>query len=215
MIKQMLVAFAAVLSMHCAYASPINIVTNGDFSASTGPLATGWAQAPDPDFGQFVATTDPTDPGNLRHGGHVFTDGAFNVPGVLSQLLTTVIGAHYSLSFDAQIVRDDASTDPLVAFVRASFNGVQLFNITTGINSWGSYSTLDLIATSTSTWLEFDNSNSLNYNILDNIVVTRTDTPPTDPGTPPTGVPEPTSVALLLLGLGLLARREARAHMRA
>lgn len=212
MIKHLLVGFAAALGMQWALATPLNIVVNGNFSASSGALATGWTQQADPAPGyeQYIGI-DTTDPADLRHGGNVFFDGAFGSTGVLSQQLTTVVGGHYTISFDAALVRIDASGDVLADFFSASFGGNALFSVTDVVMDWTSHS-FDVIAMGTSTLLEFQNRNSLNFNLLDNVSVIRTDVdpPPVDPGTPPTSVPEPTSVALLMLGLGLMARRQGR-----
>ena len=195
--------FVLGLSAQCALASPINIVTNGNFEA--GNLS-GWTAVPDPDplGGQFVGSDFSFSP--APHGGMVFKDAAFNVVGTISQTLATTAGAVYKLEFDLQ--RFDTNNGDIDNFAQVSFSGAVLLQQTNVGGDWTHFVFANLTAGGPSALLSFGNRNYWDYNQLDNISVVKTSP---DDAPPPGNVPEPGSAVLILAALGLLGwtRRKA------
>ena len=199
----------AGLGVQCALASPINLVANGDFELGGAANVPGWVMAPDPASialgGQSVAPDFSFSP--APHGGKVFVDMAYDQVGLLSQLLTTTAGAVYTLEFDLQ--RFDTSGGDVDNYFKVLFNGVQLLQETNVGADWTHFVFSGLTAGGATTWLEFGNRNFWDFNALDNVTVVQTSRDPGDPNDP-RDLPEPTTAAILALGLGLLARAHRR-----
>jgi hypothetical protein len=211
MVKRTLAALLLLfgLGLQGAFATPTNLVVNGDFELGGPGSVPGWTMAPDPASlgigGQSVAPDFSFSP--TPHSGKVFIDMAYEQVGLLSQLLGTTAGAVYTLEFDLQ--RFDTSGGDIDNYFRVMFNGVQLMQETNVGADWMHFSFAGLTASGASTLLEFGNRNYWDFNALDNVSVVQTSRDPNDPGDP-RDLPEPGTAAMLALGLGLLARAHRR-----
>lgn len=171
-------AFASALLLCALPTMAASIVANGDFE--TGDL-TSWTQTGDTGF-TGVNTASP------HSGTYSAYFGSLN-PSFLTQDLTTVIGQTYQLTFYLQ--NNGAGTNSF----SVSFNGVTLTSLSNQsafaytLESFGG-----LVATSTTTTLQFSLMNSDSYWRLDDVAVNLV----------PSGVPEPGTFSLLLAGLGTL-----------
>lgn len=198
--------FVLGLGMQFALAGPVNLVINGDFELGGLGNIPGWTLAPAP--GGQLQTVLADSIGPAPHGGKVFFDPAGDTGiGHISQLLTTVIGATYKVTFDLQ--RFDTNNGDVHNFAQVMF-GTQLLFEQTDVGADWLFKTFDVTATSASTLLQFGNSNIWDYNQLDNVSVIQTSADAVPPD--PTNVPEPASAALMIAALGLLGwtrRRQA------
>ena len=162
--KKLLCAFAMFTISATASA---NIVKNGDFSSGG---------------------TDWTLTGNLGFSGfnNMWDDGAMGSDAWLNQVIPTIAGETYSISFDTLITWGNMAV---------ALDGNQFFSTP---NS-GHFDLFAVAATNNAT-LSFITHNDPGYNHLDNVVVERV----------VKDVPEPASLALVglgLAGLGALRRR--------
>jgi hypothetical protein len=185
------------LSAQALWATPIELVVNGNFE--TGTLA-GWTQSGLTGY-QTVNTDNFGTP--LAHGGFVFSEGADTSKGYISQMIATMAGATYTLKFDLQRLDTRGPGDgALVNFEEVTFGGVTVFSqANVADNDWMSFSFNNLAGTGGLLELKFAGQNFYNYNQLDNISLLAN---AVDPGPPGPSVPEPASIATLLLGLGAL-----------
>jgi hypothetical protein len=147
-----------------------NLVSNGDFSAN----GSNW-----------------TITGNTGHSSFpgYWQDGAVGSDAWLSQIIGTIAGDTYSISFDTTVGWGRMAV---------ALNGTQFFSTPTS----GHFAT-SFVASSNNATLSFITRNDPGFNALDNVVVDRTGG----------AVPEPASLTLIglgLAGLGALRRKRQR-----
>ncbi len=166
-----------------------NLVTNGDFESSDLNL-TGWTVS---NGAQILPSTAPVIDGNVSA-----QLGDTPSPGTLSQVLPTINGTTYTISFLLQNFDNFSSNsfavtfggDTLLALTNAGPDNAPVpesFTDTPGANAT----------------LAFTDTNDNSFWLLDDVVVTPVQT----------GVPEPSTIALIgggLLITGLAARRRRR-----
>ncbi len=180
-----------------AGAAQANLVTHGDFE--TGDL-TGWTTSAGANIG--VSATPALD-GNFS----AQLGDPSSAPGTLSQLLTTTPSTTYSITFLLQN-QDSANSNSFIAmFGTDVLTGGSLSDPLPASNALGDptpvFESFTDTATSSSTLLSFIESNDNSTWVLDDVVVTPVQT----------GVPEPSTIALIgggLLITGLVARRRRR-----
>ena len=183
--------FVALTLLAASASASANLVTNGDFENQPFNIATisGWA-----------ITGDTSDVVNRDDGGsnHYFRAGGG--PTYLSQTLATSAGGHYNLSIDLMVSNPGANSN---IFVDILFGGQLVKTVTdTSIlgSGWQNFTLTDLVATGAGTVLTIESQNGGAWNYADNISVN---------GIP---APEPDTLALMALGLGVLGfarRRQA------
>lgn len=190
-----LLAVVAVVLCICLSASTTfaqNLVNNGSFE--TGDF-TGWTTGGNFEFTQVVSGPFSAYSG-AEDGNFYVTMGPVGADGTLSQTLTTVAGAQYTLSFWFGSVGDNPSD------FSVSWDGTNLLSLTnpnTGAN-WTNF-TFQVTGTGSDT-LTFAFRDDPAYLALDNISVTENSGQ---------SVPEPSSFLLLgtgVLALGGIARRK-------
>jgi hypothetical protein len=150
---------AALLCTVAWNAKAVNIVNNPGFE--TGDF-TGWT------------VNDPSNFTNVgsnplfAHSGNFHANlGAQGLTGSLSQSLTTVAGTSYTLSF--WLANDSATTPNSFA---AFFNGVQVFALTNAaVFGYTQFTIAGLVATGSSTVLDFRYRHDADFFRLDDISV--------------------------------------------
>lgn len=177
-----------------AAAAPVELVTNGDFE--TGTFA-GWTKSGNTGLSDVVSNTATS------NQTFVWRSGATGSPAYISQALATTAGALYTLSFD---VFNSATSN---ATFEADFNGSVVFSFSNEAHNWTHHVFANLLATGSSTELRFGARNDPSFTRLDNVSVVEV-----APAVAPAAVPEPSSLALAAVGMGLLGcgrKRRAKA----
>jgi hypothetical protein len=195
------IAFCLFVAVPQSKAAGCGLVTNCGFE--TGDF-TGWTLSGNDVPGELnnlygVEGTDPLD-GIAPFAGsyQAFIGDLTSNATTLSQDLTTVTGATYTVSFWA--AQDTTPTTQYGNELDASLGSGALDLSNVSIEGYTHYTFTD-VATSTSTVLSLTVGNGLGEFLLDNIAVSETAPPPT---------PEPPAWMLLLTGmagLGLLHKR--------
>ncbi len=159
-----------------------DLITNGGFESGD---FSGWTVTPAGDGGGEVFVIPlAAHSGNFGAAfGAVLSD-----LDSISQTFVTVPGSFYDLSFFYEVRKDEASPDN--AF-RVLFGGVVVYENLNAAPSFGELS-FHLVATSSSTTLEFQGRNAPSFDFLDDVSLNAS------------SVPEPENAALILLGLGLI-----------
>ena len=191
-------ALAAVASG--ASAGPVtsefgpNLVTNGSFENTSAIAGSGWTVSGafiSEGFDYFIDTS----PADAESGTHSFAGGAIGDVGFISQNLATTIGQHYNIHLWLANLSGFADGTA----IQVLWGGIPVYSATDILGFNYRQIVIDPIATASSTALRIglrDDSFFLN---VDNISVRAV------------AVPEPTTLALLLGGIGIagLARRRA------
>jgi len=153
-----------VLLIATARPTSANLIVNGDFE--TGTFA-GWTTTPAPvgsDFG-----VGPVPPAHDTLGAFFGATGAdFDS---ISQTFVTTPGATYHLTFFYEIV--EPGSPPNNGF-RVLFNGVVIFENLNAISGFSPFSFPNLVATGSTTTLEFQGRNVLGFDYLDDVDPTPT-----------------------------------------
>jgi choice-of-anchor C domain-containing protein len=181
---------AAAISLTAFGAQANELVTNGSFESITGSNPVGTyrkVNAGETDIVGWTVGGTSVDIINSAYGaisGNSIDMLGSPGPGSLSQMLSTVVGQTYVLSFDLSYnggTYKDIGVS-LAGGAQTFFTGGSPFN----------HHTLQYTATSASTQLAFFSTGDANYSgaVLDNVSVA--------------AVPEPETYAMLLAGLGLM-----------
>jgi hypothetical protein len=201
---------AALMGASAAHA---NLLTNGSFESggfvnqgsdtmspvSGSTVITGWTVVTD-----TTAWIGPTNPFGLHASdGDYFLDLTNYQPGApfagVTQTITTIPGATYSLSFDLGGSNFWGRPDGIVASAAGSSSTFMTPN--TGTNNDWYHETMTFVATSSATLVDFQGEAGINYIGLDNASVDLVSIG---------AVPEPGSLALMVTGLMALAAGAGR-----
>jgi len=211
-------ALALAAAMGAAAAAHANLLVNGSFengafvnqgNDTMSPLVgstaiTGWAVVTD-----TTAWIGPNNPFLLAASdGSYFLDLTNYQEGPpfagVSQAITTIPGAVYSLSFDLGSSNHWGRPDSLTA--SAGGASQTFLSPSTGTNNDWTHESMQFTATGATTTVLLQGASGFNYIGLDNVDVELLSLP---------AVPEPETWALLLGGIGVLAGRVRRASRQA
>lgn len=161
-----------------------DLVANGGFE--TGNLS-GWTPS-GPDYGVGVDNYS-SDVHSGVYGVYFGSDinNSPNLASTLSQTLATTNGQKYTLSF----YLSEYQADAIDGYFNVSVGGTQLFNLVDVLQQDMTLYSVDFVAASSSTVLQFQNYNAPGFYGLDDVSVVA-------------AVPLPATLTLLLSGLSLL-----------
>jgi VPDSG-CTERM motif len=188
-----ILALVSLLGLGITQSARANLINNGDFE--TGDFA-GWTVTnaangsgifvdhgffpnPDTTFGAYFGATD-----------HQFD--------TISQTFATTPGAHYDLSFFYEVLFTDQMADNHFVVL---FNGVNIFDNLNANPGYVTFTFNNLLATGSSTTLEFEGFNTPWYDFLDDVSVN-----PSVEGVPDAGSTLPL-LGFALLGVAALRRK--------
>ena len=190
-----LICVLAAAIASAASAGPItsefgpNLVTNGSFEATSGITGSGWTPSGfvSEGFDYFI----DTNPADAESGTHSFAGGAIGGLGFISQNISTVVGGRYNI----HLWLADLSGFSDGTAIQVRWGGNVVYSATDILGFGYRQIVIDPIATSASTVLSIGLQDDSFFLNVDNISVR--------------AVPEPTTLALLLGGLGAagLSRR--------
>ncbi|WP_338846455.1 PEP-CTERM sorting domain-containing protein [Massilia sp. W12] len=183
------IVFAALLASAFSAQAATELVVNGDFE--TGTFA-GWTRSGNLSLNDVIKNTVTS------NRTWVWRNGATGSVGYISQVLNTIAGQRYTLSFD--VYNTATSTDPNKVTFNAMFGDNEVYSVKNTALNW-SHITLDVLATSNATELKFGARNDPSFFRMDNVSVQA-------------AVPEAETYAMLLAGLGvmgMIARRRKAA----
>lgn len=195
-LRNLFACLVLALTAQGAMAAP-ELLVNGTFE--TGDFS-GWLQSGD--TGTQTISGDTI--GGTLHSGSIFSDGAYPGPGYLSQSIVTTAGTLYTLQFDLK--RWDAGNrgpgDATDNYAEVMFGGQTLLASTNIAGDWVHFTFNDITVAGGPTLLRIGSTNLYDYNQWDNFSLIAAGVIVDDPadGT----VPEPASLAIVLLGLGVL-----------
>jgi hypothetical protein len=185
--KKFIIGFAlALMSVMAQAATPL--VINGNFENGL----TGWTQGGDTKFQKVVGPQD---------GNHAFSDGAIgnNGYGYLSQLINTVAGTHYDLTFDLRGVPTPNGVNHSEVVFGSLVTGSVQDNFSFPLAQRFTFT--NLLATGNSTLLQFAAASSKSFVLIDNVSLQVS------------AVPEPMTYLMVLIGLGLITLvKRRRSH---
>lgn len=189
--KKLALAIATTVGLGVGTAHA-NLVTNGGFE--TGDT-TGWLVMAPPG-GWFVGATGP------YNGAYYASTGCVNEYCNMSQMLNTVAGQTYDLSF---AFNPGAGVTISGADTKVYWNNLVVADVGLGSPGWTVYTVRGLLASSSWTRLLFSGYQNPAWNGVDDISVNVAAV------APPVTVPEPDTLALLgLAGLGLAISRRRK-----
>lgn len=191
--RSLIFASVALVSLNCVAPACAQSILNGGFE--TGDL-TGWTQ-----FGNPGGTSVMVCGGGCAQSGMFGVNlGAVGTPGGIEQTLATTAGQTYQVFF--WLLNHGGSPSSFTA----NFGGTTLLALTDPPAFGYTPYSMNAVATSSSTLLQFGARNDPAYFSLDSVSIQSV-----------TGsVPEPSAWALMLLGFGALgvAMRRAKATAR-
>jgi hypothetical protein len=201
------VFFAAVALAAPALAS--NLLTNGDFEASTDPVTTppGWTNVGHSDgVINYDIGPVPAYDGSYFYDLGGYGDASGPVGDGIEQAVATVVGSHYTLTFGLSS-EDVAGLSELTVNIGSLATVYPLTSAGTYFLKGFSTQTIDYVATSTSTLISFietlNTSGGNNDPMIDGVIFD---------GASGSGTPEPASWALMLGGFGLTGYALRRRH---
>ena len=187
--RSLLKYLAAASLMACSVASQAGVVFSDNFDASVGGLnvvPTGWTVVD--------GTVDVVSGGFCVAGRCVDLDGSTGDAGILSRSFALLGGVDYFLTFDLSGSRRGGTDDVLITFGTST----RFFDDLAGSSAYTGYSLGFTPGSDGAYSISFANAGGDNVGaVLDNVVITSLDGPPTE-------VPEPHSAALAALALAAL-----------
>jgi hypothetical protein len=197
------ISIAAILAAGSMFSltgpASANLVTNGNFDADSPPAQTapfGWTLTRAPSGSDFFIGGNDFGGFSPPNSANFGATGAFD--DTLSQVLSTIAGQTYTISFE--LAHDSTNTENDFS---ASFGADQILSLTNTASFGFTLFTATAVASSGSTTLSFSGRENPAWYELDNVDVEGA-----------TAVPEPGSLAIFgaaLFGLGMFSWRKRKA----